>query len=169
MVPVSGSGSVPEPPCLLGTPPPIRDSEFWARLMSRGCRDSLRMDVNFSTLLGQALFVDARHAHETVRCIRKIRGVPARWGGPGSCYSHAQTAHSPSRAGNPFPLAPSQRGAVQEGGGVPAGRGVPARRGDRGPSSWCSSACAGSRGVGIPRAGSPQRAGTPRIFPMQRS
>ena len=102
----------------------------------------------------------------------KARG-PGSLGGPGSWYSHGQTAHSsrepragtPSRAGTPCPL-PSQRGA--EGGerSRPEG-GVPARGGGRGPGSWHSSAYTVSSSVGIPRAGSPQRAGTPRIFPHE--
>ena len=83
--------------------------------------------------------------------------------GPGSWdLPTAKPPRTPSQAGTPclLPLAPSQRGA--EGGG----RGSrPARLeggGRRGPGSWCSSE---SRSVGIPRVGSPQRAGTPRIFP----
>ena len=68
-------------------------------------------------------------------------------------------AGTPSEPG-PLVLPPSKE--VQE---VPAGGGSP--KGGRGPGSWCSSACTGSRSVGIPRTGSPQRAGTPRISPQK--
>ena len=46
--------------------------------------------------------------------------------------------------------------------------GGPGSNGGRGPGFWCSSACLGSRSVGILRSGSPQRAGTPRIIPKSR-
>ena len=85
--------------------------------------------------------------------------------------AHSQTAHSsrkpragtPSRAGTPCPLPFPKR--CKRGGGVPAGRGGPGSKGGRGPGSWYSSTYTESRSTGIPRAGSPQRAGTPRIFP----
>ena len=60
---------------------------------------------------------------------------PGSLGGPGSRYSHGQTAHSSRkpRAGTPVepgPLAPCPfPKRCRGGGGVPAGRGVPARRG----------------------------------------
>ena len=74
------------------------------------------------------------------------------------------TSRDPLSSRDPLPLAPSQRGA---GWGVPARSGGPGSKGGRGPGSWCSSACTGSRIVGIPWAESPQRAGTPRIFPIK--
>ena len=89
--------------------------------------------------------------------VRRVKGSRLKRG-PGSSCSHAQTAHSPRkpRAGtlsswDPLPLSPSQKKHLQ------GGRG-------RGPGSWCSSGCKGSRSVGLPRAGYPPRAGTPRIF-----
>ena len=76
------------------------------------------------------------------------------------------TSRDPLSSWDPLPLAPSQRGAGGGGGSWLEGGG-PGSKGGRGPGSWCSSACTGSRSVGIPRAGSPQRAGTPRIFPYE--
>ena len=101
----------------------------------------------------------------------KARG-PGSLGVPGSWYSHGQTTHSsreprvgtPSRVGTPCPLPFPKR--CRRGGRVPAGRGGPGSKGGRGPGSWYSSAYTVSSSVGIPRAGSPQRAGTPRTFPV---
>ena len=53
-----------------------------------------------------------------------------------------------TRAGTPLepgPLAPSQTGAEGGGWGVPAERGGPGSKGGRGPGSWGSSECTGSR------------------------
>ena len=44
-------------------------------------------------------------------------------------------------------------------GGVPERKGGPGSKGGRGPGSQCSSACAGPRRMGIPRAGSPNEPG----------
>ena len=69
--------------------------------------------------------------------------------------SHEQ---DPLSSRDPLPLTKK----VQEGGSRPEGGG-PGSKGGRGPGSWCCSACTGSRSVGMPRAGYPQRARTPRI------
>ena len=56
-----------------------------------------------------------------------------------------EKATSPERG--PLALPPSQRGA---GRGGTSRKGGPGSKGGRGPGSWCSSACTGSRSVGIP-------------------
>ena len=81
-------------------------------------------------------------------------------------------ARTPSQARTPCPF-PLPKAVTGGAGRVLVRRGVPARRGGqgsqleggRGPGSWCSSACKGSRSEGIPRTGCHPRAGTPRIFP----
>ena len=86
------------------------------------------------------------------------QGVPARWFDParGIPTPKPPTVRESHEPGPPLegPLAscpfPERR---RREGGVPAGKWVLARRG---PSSWCSSACTGSRSMGIPRAGSPR-------------
>ena len=97
-------------------------------------------------------------------CLSQERqGVPARWGDPARGIPTPKELtvgekHKPGRSLEPGPhyLFPLPK-EVQEGGG-------PGRK--EGPGLWCSSACTGPRSVGIPRAGSPQRAGSPRIFPL---
>ena len=90
------------------------------------------------------------------------QGVPARWGDPDRGIP---TPKPPTIRESHDPLEPGPLPKeVQEGAAVLAGRGRPSSReggGGRGPSSWCdsSSACTGSRRVGIPRAGSPQLGG----------
>ena len=94
---------------------------------------------------------------------------PGSLGGPGSWYSHAQTAHSlrkpqagtPSRARTPVPF-PLPKEAQELGGRGPGRKGVPARRGVGVPARGVLRSVRGQE-AGIPRAGSPQRAGTPRI------
>ena len=81
---------------------------------------------------------------------------------PNRSQCEKATSRDPLSSRDPLPLAPFKRGAgAGGGGGVPAGRGVPARRGVGVPARGVLR----SRIVGIPRAGSPQRAGTPRLFP----
>ena len=75
------------------------------------------------------------------------------------------TSRDPLSSRDPLPLAPSQRGAEGGEGSRPEGGG-PGSKGGRGPRSWYSSADTVSSSVAIPRAGSPQRAGTSRIFPI---
>ena len=96
---------------------------------------------------------------------------PARWGDLGLVVFPRQTAHrsrkprpGPPLEPGPLPLAPYQRGAGPGRGGGPGRTGGPGSKGGKGPGRWCSSACTESRSVGIPRAGSPQRAGTPLIL-----
>ena len=91
------------------------------------------------------------------------QGVPARWGDPARGIPTVkpptlQESHEPGPPleprGTPCPFPKRCRRA----GGVPG----PGSKGGKGPGSWYSSTYTGSRGAGIPRAGSPQRAGTPR-------
>ena len=110
-------------------------------------------------------------------------GGPGSWyshagslGGPGSWYSHAKPltvreSHEPGPPLEPGPLAPCpfpKRCRKGGGGGSRPEGGGPGSKGGRGTGSWCSSACTAPRSVGVPRAGSPQRAGTPCIFPQNR-
>ena len=103
-------------------------------------------------------------------CFQERRGVPARWGDPARGIPTAKVltvreGHEPGPPLEPGPLAPCP---LRRGAEFPAGRGGPGSKGGRGPGSWYSSAYTVSSSVGIPRAGSPQRAGTPRIFPCFR-
>ena len=74
------------------------------------------------------------------------------------------TSRDPLSSRDPLPF-PLPKEVQEVGGGVPAGRGGPGSKGGSGPGSWYSSAYTVSSSVGIPRVWSPQRAGTPRIFP----
>ena len=65
----------------------------------------------------------------------------------------------------PTPKPPTVRESHERRGA--GGGGVPGSKEGRGPGSWCSSACTRSKSVGIPRASSPQRARTLRIFPKK--
>ena len=98
------------------------------------------------------------------------QGVPAREGDPARGIPTpkpptARENHAPGPPLEPGPLAPCPFPNRCGGGGLGREGGSRLEGGVRVPGSWCSSACTGSRSVGLPRAGSPQRAGTPRISP----
>ena len=89
----------------------------------------------------------------------KMRGVPARWGTQLVVFPRCLTPYRPKNTTSRDPYPPSSRdpppsAPLWEGQGA---RG-PGSRG--GPGSWLSRTV-GGLAVGIPRAGSPQRAGTP--------
>ena len=91
------------------------------------------------------------------------QGVPARWGDSarGSLTPKPPTvreSHEPGPPLEPGPLAPFP--FPKKGGGGPGSKG------GVGPLVvFLFRTCTGSRSARIPRAGSPQRVGTPRIFP----
>ena len=99
---------------------------------------------------------------------------PGSVGGPGSWLVFPRpnrpqfektSSGDPLSSRDPLPLPK----VLEVRGGCPGRNGGSRLEGGGGPGPWCSSACTGSRSVGIPRAGSPQRAGTPRIFPQKHS
>ena len=95
--------------------------------------------------------------------VQERQGVPARCGDPARGIPTPEPG--PLSSQDPWPLALSQAGRKGGGGGSGRKGAGPSSKRGRGPGSWCSSACTGSRSVGIPRAGSPQWAGTPSHFP----
>ena len=127
--------------------------QFWGVVFGSGCR---------------------KRGLEFKGASRHDSGEARGWGGPGSWYSHAQTTHSsrkpqagtPSRAGTPLLLAPSQRGAGRRG-RVPGRMGGSRLEGGVGvPACGVLGPVRGQEAWEYHDPGAPNEPGTPRIFPM---
>ena len=132
---------------------------------------ALRPEPPFTGVSGSSR---ARNRKKESQKSGETRG-PGSLGGPGSWYSHAQSAHSsrrpqagtPSRAWTPCPLPLPKVIEVQEGGGSRQEGGRPGSKRGRGPGSWCSSGCTGQEAWEYHEPGPPNEPG-PLAFSQKR-